>query len=141
MNERFKFRAWEPLNKQMHYMDFALHEGDKYASRADSVLRVRSMNLDALTVMQFSGLQWAGKDVYEGDIFNRKRDKRHKDGGHIAGTYAYHPENSNVVRFSRGCFMVGFGTLQEFLIFASHEGHHQDLCGNIYENPELIDEA
>ena len=90
-------------------------------------------------LMQFTGLyDRNGEEIYEGDIFNRRCDKAHPDGGYIAGTSAYHPENSRVVEFRGGAFMIGHQSLAEFWGFIVIPGHAQDRCGNIYENPELL---
>lgn len=95
-------------------------------------------DLNDMVALQFTGLKYKGVDIYEGDIFNRKRNKASPAGGYIAGTYAYHPETAQVVEWHNGGFLVGHEPIASFLSFILHAGHEQDLIGNIYSNPELL---
>jgi len=61
MDNRYKFRAWDPLNKEMHYMKMALYQGDEQKAfvlpqEEQSLANAySSMNLDAVVIMQCSG--------------------------------------------------------------------------------------
>src|SRR3972149_7063447 len=77
-----EFRVWEPLNKKMHYMEFALYEwcGDQpyeedqkmfaLPARCQGLRRsYTTMNLDALEIMEFTGLvDDDGKKIWEGNL-------------------------------------------------------------------------
>lgn len=76
-----KFRVYEPLNKCMDYLNFALYEyGNDMRNSHKFVLplgkqRMRNpytfMNLDAVNVMQYIGVTDKNKkEVYEFDIYN-----------------------------------------------------------------------
>lgn len=130
-NERFKFRAWEPVNKEMHYMDFALCNGDRYASKAGTVLRLRYMNLDALSVMQWTGLlDKNGKEIYEGDFVERwVADLDRSTADRIVGVVVY------------GGFANGTGfSVEKTSIGIAVPLYAADwvVLGNIHENGDLL---
>lgn len=80
-----------------------------------------------LELMQFTGLKYKdGKDIYEGDILL------------MFGTM-------NVVEYYLGAFGYWISKLEKYRTFISfHSNAHNInydeilICGNIYENPELI---
>jgi len=126
----FKFRAWHHETKTMIPNRDQHYEGNcfKWVYEGQPV-----------TIMQFTGLLDAnGKEIYEGDIFNHKTDKRHPDGGQICGTYGYHAENATVVEWQNGMFYINRESLIDFINFSKLSGHGKEIIGNIYENPELL---
>lgn len=123
-----KFRVWEPLNRKMYSMDYSLykdHGNEKKTfalplenqSLRDSYC---SMNLNAINVMQFTGVKDSkGNEIYESDILSIS-DR--EDG------------------FQAVFFDEGFYSTDEFALFelVRSENRTFEVVGNIYENPELI---
>ena len=140
-----KFRAWEPLNKEMHYMDYCLFEyreqRNKFAMpKGNQQLQFAycHMNLDSLVVMQYTGLEDKnGKEIYEGDIVT------------IPGQYPYFDcDTPNYVAEVEWIF-AGFQTvlhcingekrgISEGINEPLEDGDYFEVIGNIYENPELL---
>lgn len=135
MSRKLKFRAWHKKRGILADVLSLLSNGRVEVSICDSgpfLWRVA----ESIEVMQYTGLKdRRGVDIFEGDVFNCKRDKAHPDGGYIAGTSDYHPESAEIVIFEDGCFLAGNDYLHNRLFW--YERHHWDLIGNIYENPEL----
>lgn len=99
----------------------------------------RSVNIKLMIPLQYTGLKDKDdKEIYEGDVFNCKRDRRHPDGGYIADTFNYHPESAEVVVFKDGCFFAGTDYLHKRLFW--YERHNWDLIGSIYESPKLLEQ-
>jgi hypothetical protein len=131
-----KFRAWEPLNKKMHRMNFCLYEsgnsgwggeGKTFAlpPGQQSLHRAyTAMNLDDLSVMQFTGLHDKnGKEIYEGDLL------RYDDwlwevrwGNNKAAFYLCSRETD----------------IRQDEHPNQHDARLSEVIGNIYENPELL---
>ena len=139
-----KFRAWEPLNKEMHYLDFALYDykdGDcrfVLPSKRQGLRYYTIMNLEAVEVMQFTGLlDKNGKEIFEGDIIKVTGEFAIDDSGIIKWSqqeddYTYH------------CgFMVDWQEEVKRRSHLSFWANHREIeiIGNIYENPELLEEA
>jgi uncharacterized phage protein (TIGR01671 family) len=139
-----KFRAWDKIGKIM--IDWPVNvytdeEGPWWSADhiGETGNTIASFDGKTGVLMQFTGLfDKNGKEIYEGDIFNYKYDKRAEGGGYIAGTYGYHPENAQVVEYRNGCFMVGHESLYDFVAFSKLPGHGKEVIGDIYSNPELL---
>lgn len=138
-----KFRAWEPVNKEMHYLDLALCDYKNGACRLVLPLKKQGisytmMNLDAVDVMQYTGLlDKNGKEIYEGDIIKVTGEFAIDDYGIVKWSqqeddYTYH------------CgFMVDWQEEVKRRSHLSFWANHREIeiIGNIYENPELLKEA
>ena len=74
--KEYKFRAWEPLNKEMIYFDgfIPFKISDKFiegalSSQNQEKRYLTVMNYDAIELMQFAGVDDSrGLEVYEDDI-------------------------------------------------------------------------
>ena len=131
MMREIKFRAWEPLNKKMHKLDFALYEFDESdinthkfvlpPGRQGMQNPYAMMNLEAVKVMQYTGLKdKKGHEIYEGDIVR-------------IGDYP--PYEVIVNQFSM-IHCIDNESGQEEL-FKYHKNCR--VIGNIHENPELLE--
>ena len=124
-----KFRAWDSAKKEMFKDTFAITESgqvvvveqESVASSPDYVF------VDHLVIMQSTGLvDKNGKEVFVGDIIKCTRGCLHevyieKEYG---GTY--------------------FGGMPAVYLKELREGYawteHEEIIGNIYENPELLED-
>lgn len=121
-----KFRAWDEMEKLMFreqeyntYEEINIDEGELIAGSNDE-----NGDWYELKLMQFTGLKDKnGKEIYEGDIvlidWKDNRYGKHK------GIVEWNIEQA--------CWEFGAGATSE--LDWSHE-----VIGNIYENPELLEE-
>lgn len=162
-----KFRAWDKIeNEMLHVSALYLEKGVStfgigFLDEHNDFHRIEDIVLE-----QFTGLhdstkwedlteqertewtrngnfpsQWAGREIYEGDILNEKHDKRAPGGGHICGTAGFHPENALLVEWSKekAKFTVDCGArgLAKELSWKRQWGG-LEVIGNIHQNPELF---
>lgn len=86
-------------------------------------------------IMQFTGLlDKNGKEIYEGDII--KRIKKEPSKFHFE-IYDPNPTVSEIFYDKAGFFVKGIKGM-DFYLGAVHE--KVEVIGNIYENPELLEE-
>ncbi|MBM7108389.1 YopX family protein [Brevibacillus laterosporus] len=122
-----KFRIWDKANEIIIQDD-----GHFYITADGDVIGVND-DLDiseSVILMQYTGLHDKnGKEIYEGDIVTGKRDS-HWHGGYdrVRGT-AYFSDSHLAFRVDGS----GGGWL--------HNVEKMEVIGNIYENPELLEEV
>lgn len=116
-----KFRVWDKINKEMFNVEIMDFQERKVYKDTVSYRKFNDIEL-----MQYTGLKDKnGKEIYEGDILSNGND-----------------EKPYKVVFENGSFRAEFkGDFEEYsfdLIDVVAQGC--EVVGNIYENPELINE-
>lgn len=147
---KIKFRAWHKEQKKMYSAEemgedqLTLMPDGRGFANIDSVSTKLSQidNNRKMIPLQFTGLHDKnGKEIYEGDIIHKHYDYFTDPadiGGkrHIVGDY-YFP-----IEFKQGCF--GHSQDKAFNLFTplmKVNLGNWEVIGNIYENPELLNEA
>lgn len=118
---QYKFRAW--LGDRMEYSVGVSPEGAFYYGgkmKEDSACFNHTFYDENTPIMQSTGLEINGKELYEGDVINTK-------------------SNRYVVEWTEGCFCARpllYEITTPWFLFRVAE--FAILLGNIYENPELL---
>jgi len=127
-----KFRAWDKGLKRMIYLSEPTVENDDFSGiifklRDYFVSAFSSDRIEDLEIMQYTGLRDKnGREVYEGDIV------RFKDW--------WDEEMVGEVRYSEKD--MAFTIVNDFWDgFPMMYADDLEVIGNIYENPELLEEA
>jgi uncharacterized phage protein (TIGR01671 family) len=119
MSQReFKFRIWSESGK-MHYNGFALWGNGNLDNKAGEFNHFRPY-----FIMQFTGdKDSAGREIYEGDIV------KHNISGSIGQ-----------VRYVSTAFVVGWNGENDFSDEISMYSEIVEVVGNIYANPEMLED-
>lgn len=132
MKREIKFRAWDEQNKIMHNdfqfiksgeenNDWIIFTSDKQKLSAEQHPLQNPYFQQQFKIMQFTGLlDVNGKEIYEGDVVRR-----------------------GVIIFSRGKFCgqyYGSGGFYEEWEDDLYQERNIEVLGNIYENPEILEE-
>ena len=130
MMREIKFRAWEKISKVMlqptNYIYFILTLGGQIYTTGGSTMNIT----DRFVLMQYTGLKDKnGKGIYEGDIivFNY-------DGLETPDTCRIYWSTEN---FRWVCHSMTEHWGDDLNEFTSED---LEVIGNIYENPELLEE-
>jgi uncharacterized phage protein (TIGR01671 family) len=145
MNERFKFRAWDIINRKM-YKCAGFLSGQVIIIEDDG--KVLGKNDEGFILMQFTGLKDKnGKEIYEGDlvrtIITIKKDE--------PGSRSRKDISVGTVIFKEGKYLPRnilnenwYSTIQTIDCWegdyepAIHRTSSVEVIGNTYENLELI---
>lgn len=130
-----KFRAWDTTNKEMFKDTFAITESGQVVVVDQSSVFVSPdyVFVDNLVIMQSTGLfDKNNKEIFEGDIIANGPDvmcmKRHN-------TLGFYVEKKGRVEF------IAYGAvLEEFEEDAKEIADSLEIIGNVYENPELLED-
>jgi uncharacterized phage protein (TIGR01671 family) len=133
MNREIKFRAWDTEEEEMYYSDKEYDDHFfEFVKGKPTLLAVRPPEPNSMfsldppepycdeysDVMEFTGHKDKnGKEIWEGDIVK-----------------GYWRDKPNIVRFENGSFCIGY-----HLTVDDIEARESEVIGNIYENPELME--
>lgn len=118
-----KFRAWDKKEKILRDVREINFEGIDFSVREVKYgnTRIRYDQLDRIVLLQYTGLNDKnGIEIYEGDIL-----------------FEPHEEEYPQVIFDEGVFYLRYSTFVHPLF---EECDSLEIVGNIYENPELLEE-
>lgn len=134
-----KFRAWiKDEKKILPVWQMWFPKNDEPRAMVKSQ-KTGKFLINAFPLMQSTGLKDKnGKEIYEGDIAKVYRWEV-DDGG------CHHEQNTFVeqVCYSKGTFYFGKPGQGPFIweFLAGREPEDIEIIGNIYENPELLEEG
>ena len=123
MNDTLKFRAWDRNPLDSYRMKYNLHLNSAYFQQP---------TLNGIVVMQFTGLKDKnGKEIYEGDL-------------------VIYQETTYQIKYipTKACYsLVGISKFSDILaaiydyVFTELTTvKYFEIIGNIYENPELLNQ-
>lgn len=122
-----KFRAWNEVEEKMLNWNEFLDTNMKNTFIAPEST--------GLILMQYTGLKDKnGKEIYEGDIVRCKQ--------YIGGNFVEHCIEKGFIEFRNGEFGLHrkqgyYQSLSKFIEYA----YEFEVIGNIYDNPELLEEG
>ena len=119
MSREIKFRAWDKYeNKIRKVRAINFTNKDLWLEIEDN--RIMGANFFEVELMQYTGLKDRNdKEIYEGDIVR------------------YFKDELGVVKFVAGSFIIDGNTCYESFL---ELGGKIAIVGNIYENPDLLEE-
>ena len=120
MSREIKFRAWDYDTNTMIYPDSELETIFCFDKVGLSVYHNNGQEISSFELMQYTGLKDRnGKEIYEGDIVR------------------YFKDELGIVKFVAGSFIIDGNTCYESFL---ELGGKIAIVGNIYENPDLLEE-
>lgn len=123
-----KFRVWDKISKTM-FPVMMIDFGQSYVMIEEINGLWCERDFDEIELMQYTGLHDVhGKEVFEGDII---QTERYFDGFTDVKLY------KGVVKQLEGLWMIDTGN-DAVPVFSEIE--ENIVIGNIYENPELLEE-
>ena len=132
---RPKFRAWDGAKKEMFKDTFAITEsGQVVVVEQESIVCPPDyVFVDHLVIMQSTGLKDKnGKEIFEGDIITNGIDIVDVRNHETLGFYTM--VNGREVFFGHGT------SIKEFEKDIEGFTEITEVLGNIYENPELLED-
>lgn len=121
-----KFRAWDNRDKYWYDDMNVSSDGKIFQVDADGYFDY----LSDVIVMQFTGLHdLNGREIYEGDIIQHRTWRRNADGSTTLSKQNEYMDK-RVVEYETQSPFIGFSIQED-----------SEIIGNIYDTPELLDEA
>ena len=128
-----KYRMWNEIASRLHSVD-GLYFDREVAQYKDVVGVSRFIKFKNTILMQSTGLKDKnGKEIFEGDIVT---------DGDVTSDIKYH-QTLGMYMIGKYGFSVPFGQgvdVEYFEEFADHVSKTFEVVGDIYENPELLQE-
>lgn len=125
-----KFRMWNRITSQLHLVD-GLYFDDKEAEYVDDDNVLRFIGFKNIELMQSTGLKDKnGKEIFEGDVVRMRNPRDRRQIGMF-----------QVVRVANSP-MLGLldkKLTTEIFNLYEHMRNYYEVKGNIYENPELLE--
>lgn len=132
MSREIRFRAWGHTTGAMFDGRGLQWNGSEFISGVYDFTETEIVDEYEITVMQFTGLKDRdGKDIYEGDIVSWNQWAK---GSESSGKRKL---TKSVVEWSerRGAWVLEKDSLWNMSIYSNVE-----VIGNVYENPNLLEE-
>ncbi|CWF18208.1 YopX protein [Streptococcus pneumoniae] len=129
-----KYRAWDSWRKRMSVVDriYIDTEGVRLYDDFGEYWR----DFRDIKLMQSTGLtDKNGKEIFDGDIVRTTRFLGRAD--EIGGFYEYEKDYVGVVKVLEGSWVIDTGSVAVRLWSEIDES---EVLGNIYENPELLED-
>lgn len=126
-----KFRAWDTTNKEMFKDTFSITESGQVVvvEQEDVMCPPDYVFVDNLVIMQSTGLKDKnGKEIFEGDIVRQVRTQPTTENETITG----------VVIMLEGAWLI-MNDCEQLASDLWSETDENEVLGNIYENPELLE--
>ena len=130
-----KYRAWLKKEQKMdNYIDHISWLEDELYCIGDGITYM--VSAEDLVLMQSTGLvDKNGKEIFDGDIVRTTRFLGRAD--EIGGFYEYEKDYVGVVKVLEGSWVIDTGSVAVRLWSEIDEN---EVLGNIYENPELLED-
>lgn len=131
-----KFRAWLKKEQKMdNEIDHISWLFDELYGIGDGITYF--VEAKDLVLMQSTGLKDKnGKEIFEGDIVRTTRFLGRSD--EIGGSYEYEKDYVGIVKVLEGSWVIDTGS---DAVYLWSEIDENEALGNIYENPELLEEG
>mgnify|MGYP002798925987 FL=1 len=131
----YNFRVWDTENKEMLKVQELDFEDTFYGGRLS--IRTDQYNdyfdIEDMILMQYTGLKDKnGKEIYEGDIIFIKGETKLLD---IKGKVEYSNTFAQFIITNTGSIV------NETEPLGDYEEENIEVIGNIYDNPELLEEG
>ena len=133
-----KFRAYDggSLNRMYQPDEVMVGNGDIWIIDEDSVAGEWIVNND-LNLMQSTGIRdITHQEIFEGDVVKTTRFVGRAD--EVGGFYEYDKEFIGIVKQLEGSWVIDTGSDAVCLWTEIEEN---EIIGNIYENPELLEDV
>lgn len=124
-----RYRMWNRITSQLHLVD-GLYFDDKEAEYVDDDNVLRFIGFKNIELMQSTGLKDKnGKEIFEGDVVRQVRTQPTTENETITG----------VVTMLEGAWLI-MNDCEQLASYLWSETDENEIIGNIYENPELLEE-
>lgn len=134
-----RYKAWDKHEQKMFTNDeLIIWNGNVYANDSKKLTcnNLKGWSIDDEYLMQSTDMvDRNGKEIFEGDIVRTTRFLGRAD--EIGGFYEYEKDYLGVVKVLEGSWVIDTGS---DAVNLWSEIDENEVLGNIYENPELLEE-